>query len=698
MHWGTGRGQLTFMIDAAIDSVFVVRPPSVKVHLLGPMQVTRDGKVDALPKARKSRGVLAVLCLAEGRSVSRSRLAGLLWDRVGEQQARASLRQALFELSNALDPEARGFIKVGRDEISLDRSQCWVDALAALAKRPTAIPVEEQWPDASDENTGTLCDDLEGISSTFDHWIASERARFESNLIATREAELRSATSGSSELRIAAARALLSIDATQEHAWRTLIRALVERGDRANALRAYQRCQETLRRLLDIEPSEQTRRFGDTLRQNMPLRNGGGDAEAEPVLPPGRRVGGPIVNRTGRLRVGVLPFADGLEGAAFGTAHALAHQIAAALARFHWFDVIAPLSLPGYRGGPEWRSALEALGLDYAIDGTKRCYDGRLHIAVVALDARDRTRTFWSDHLTAHQQDEDSIRNEIVAPLVARVEPALLLREGQWRGALTRTAAAAPDAAALVLEAIPLLYSMERDAYHRAGDILSEAMALDPADGMVHAWASFWHVFHVGQGWSASISNSYRTAESLSLRATRLDPANAHAFGIRAHVCSFLHKDFESALELFGRSVQLNPYLPFVWALSAPTMCYIGEPGLAIERLDHYRRLAPLDPYFPLFETIYTMAYVFAGDYAKAASVGRRSVLANPDFSNGYKPLLSALGHLGLSEEARTYGECLLRLEPSFTVRRFELSYPFKHDRDRQRYVDGLRRAGLPEQ
>ena len=71
--------------------------------------------------------------------------------------------------------------------------------------------------------------------------------------------------------------------------------------------------------------------------------------------------------------------------------------------------------------------------------------------------------------------------------------------------------------------------------------------------------------------------------------------------------------------------------------------------------------------------------------------------MSNPQFVNGYKPLIAALGHLGETEEAEPYIEKLLELEPNFTMQRFAQVYPFKKEFDRDRYMDGLRLAGVPE-
>ncbi|HWX47157.1 MAG TPA: DUF2332 family protein [Roseomonas sp.] len=64
-----------------------------------------------LPRSRKARALLAILGMALGQPVPRSRLAELLWSRRGEEQQRGSLPQALHELQAILGgigtPEAR---------------------------------------------------------------------------------------------------------------------------------------------------------------------------------------------------------------------------------------------------------------------------------------------------------------------------------------------------------------------------------------------------------------------------------------------------------------------------------------------------------------------------------------------------------------------------------------------------------------
>src|SRR5262245_52203702 len=88
--------------------------PIVRIHLLGSMRATSYLGDDVLPRSKKPRAILGYLSLAFGAPVPRARIASMLWDRVSADQARASFRQALSELTSAMGPLATELITTGR--------------------------------------------------------------------------------------------------------------------------------------------------------------------------------------------------------------------------------------------------------------------------------------------------------------------------------------------------------------------------------------------------------------------------------------------------------------------------------------------------------------------------------------------------------------------------------------------------------
>jgi tetratricopeptide (TPR) repeat protein len=457
------------------------------------------------------------------------------------------------------------------------------------------------------------------------------------------------------------------------------MRALLEMGERAQALHEYERCRDAVRSSLDVEPSAESRALYQALRTVSST-----DAAPPAVATTsGDRGQGLPLRTTSRLRVMVKPFQALVSHVEAMAAVLLSQEIAAGLARFRWFDVITP-------GACRDGSLLPHIGADYVVEGHLSGGAQRVQVSVRLLDMAKLSQLVWSDRFDVPISELDELNERIVPPVVARIDSVILFIEGQQREGKPL------DADNLVLKAIPLMYSMERDRYETAGRLIADALRADDSNANLLAWAAFWQVWYVGQGWAADPAQALAIAQDRAVRAIRLDPQNAEATGIYGHICAFLNKDFEAAMHYFDCALRLNPNLAFIWALSAPTCCYVGQPDLALTRLDRYRELAPADPMFPLWEYFYAIAYFFKHDYEQAVAIGRRAAKANPDFVNGYKPLIAALGHLGRLDEAAPYIDKLLRLEPNFTVTSFGRVYPFLKEADRDHYMQGLLLAGVP--
>jgi len=92
------------------------------------------------------------------------------------------------------------------------------------------------------------------------------------------------------------------------------------------------------------------------------------------------------------------------------------------------------------------------------------------------------------------------------------------------------------------------------------------------------------------------------------------------------------------------------------------------------------------------------MPYLLRGDYQAAEAAGRKATELNPWFSSSFKGYLAVLGHFNYRDDAAIVMSRLLNLEPGFTVRDAIRRSPLNLPQDVERYAEGLRRAGLPEQ
>src|SRR6201999_2594993 len=106
-------------------------PDRWSLQLFGGVAFSCGGRTVRL-RHRKSEALLGYVALSPSRRARREQLAGLLWSESPETQARASLRQALRGLRQALEAEGISGIVVGRDELAIDAGTVAVDVWSAL--------------------------------------------------------------------------------------------------------------------------------------------------------------------------------------------------------------------------------------------------------------------------------------------------------------------------------------------------------------------------------------------------------------------------------------------------------------------------------------------------------------------------------------------------------------------------------------
>jgi DNA-binding SARP family transcriptional activator/TolB-like protein len=651
--------------------------PALRLRLIGPMDVRRLTGECALPRSRRSRGILAVLALAMPRPVPRARLVGLFWPGRGEEQARGSLRQALHELSEALGPDFAATVIAGRDSLALREGSVWTD-VAELERDAPATPA------ALALLAGEPLQDLSGLTPAFDAWLDEVRRRLATRARALAEAVLDRATDIGATLE--AARRLVELDPTHEGGWRAIMRAHALGGERSLALKAFRECEAALAAQLAAPPSAETRALMQQIR---------GDREIPPP-PPDPALPAPARHPTRGARLGVSPLR--MLGQADADAHlslGLAEEIATALSRFRWIPLVAPQSLARFAEGGEDEQALRSrFDLDLLLDGTVQRAEGRVRITLRLTDLRSRGEVVWAQRFDRDAENILALQDEIAAAVVARIDPELLLIEARRAAARPVRDAAAYD---LLLRAIPAIYRLEEKSFREAGRLLEEAITREPEYAAAHAWFAFWHVFLVGQGWTRHAETAMQRAGQLATRAISLDPRDARALTIAGHVRAFLDRRVDEAIALHDRALALNPNLPMAWVFSGLALAYRGEHAAALARIERWRVLSPMDPHAHLYLGTAMVPHLLLGEYEQVIALGRAAIEAHPTLSAHYRPFLAALGHLERHAHAAAARARFLKLEPGFTVRRFLATAPYVREQDRARFAEGLRKAGLPD-
>jgi DNA-binding SARP family transcriptional activator/TolB-like protein len=683
-----------------------------RLRLIGQMEAWTLNSESILPAGRKTRALMSVVALSAPRPALRGRLAEMLWSRRPEEQARASLRQEIHRLQDLLTAADAEILSVTRDHISLRPGMVWVDVEEIM--RFGSIE-----PSALGLLGGDLLEGLDGVDPAFDNWLATERERVRDRARSLVEALLKRQEEPEAMIRVA--QQLLDIDRAHEGAWRALMRAHAARGERGMAIQAYQRCRAVLIDLLDAAPSLETQRLLAEIRGpsgsrtrpralgEMPDPSGDGLSEPVPLRPEppmltpvnGAPVPEPLradgrAHTRGGARVGVLPLQ--IVGGGDETSHlasGLADEITTALARFRWMFLVSSATLARFAAESRDEAVIRRrFGLDFLLDGTMQHAGTRMRITVRLIDLRAGSDIVWTRRFDRQADDLLSLQDEIAAEVVGQIDPEILLIESKR---VTARPPQDPTAYDLLLRSLPLISRMERQGFLQAGEFLRQSIALEPDYAAAHAWAAYWNIFLVGQGWATNPEIALAEAGQLAERAVTLDPFDARALTIAGHVRAFLHRRLREANALHERALSINPNLAMAWALSGATCAYLGDLDEAERRVRRYKSLSPLDPHAFVFDTALTFIHLLKRDYEAAVAVGRQVSEMNASFSNACKPYLAALGFLGRTEEAASVRRRLLSIEPKFSIERFLATTPFDRAEDRNHFAQGLRLAGIKE-
>ncbi|HSJ62541.1 MAG TPA: BTAD domain-containing putative transcriptional regulator [Gemmatimonadaceae bacterium] len=267
----------------------------VRLHLLGPPEVRNSrGVVPLPPRLLALAGYLALA--PPDRSVRRDVLLATFWPDSDLESARDALNQAIYELRRSLGRET--VESRGKGELALGA------AVYADVREFRARLADGHGGDALELYRGDL---LEGLHISrawpFERWLADARHRLRRDAAAAAVAQAGRVEVQGRPTAVAAwlARAL-ELDPVDETVARRMILLHLETGDRAAAVREYQRIVRALRLELDLEPAAETLRLAEMFQcagTTRDVRSGAADVTMRPTA--ARRIAGELLDRVGEL-------------------------------------------------------------------------------------------------------------------------------------------------------------------------------------------------------------------------------------------------------------------------------------------------------------------------------------------------------------------------------------------------------------
>jgi adenylate cyclase len=430
-----------------------------------------------------------------------------------------------------------------------------------------------------------------------------------------------------------------------------------------------------------------------------------GSAGAAPIIEPGS-------SRPLDLRptIAVIPFAA--RGAEPGHAligEAVADELIAALSKTAELHVISRLSTTAFadrpgRAGGEGGSTLglgklsaladirQHLGATYVLSGRCTVIGSNMSLFVELAEA-DGGRIVWADNLKGAVAGLFNPNDDMLSRIVAAVSSAVMKHE---LGRAQNHALPTLEGYTLLLGAIAMMHRTDYHDFDKARLMLEHLISRSQRHPVPHAWLAKWYVLRVSQGWSADAKLDSTQALSFSNKALELDPNSSLALSIDSHVHSNLFRDMDKAQQQCNLALEINPNESLARLFLGNAYGFQGKAELAQQETQHAIRLSPLDPLKYLYDVIAAGAAVLGESYPKAIELALRSLKANRQHASTHRVLVLAYSLSGQGEMAKERAENLLKLDPSFTVRKFLQQTPVADFPIAKKLGDALLDSGIP--
>ncbi len=566
--------------------------------------------LDAM-RLRKGRALLYFLMADRARTHRTEKVTDLFWQDSDDQKASASYRQAVKHIRRAMADAPQIGLETTMGEIALRLPRNFVlqDELATLLSQP-------DWDDVAAARVRALIDrsvQLEGISASFDSWLAITRATLLAALrqvLDRRLAELE----GDGTTRRALAEFAVELEPSNENATRLLMRLDWQAGRPTRAIERYNTLYAHLDEAFDQEPEAETVELLAAIKLNP---QGGGRYPQQPerspqvslavALVPGLGSGGDLESlatvvfadlrmRMGRFREWLVVENDAVEPA----------QVRVLLKPFYVFGSLR-LSVEVQRGAGGhmvWSEWIEEPQTDWEHKARILLSNiaGALSVVVSDRSLSDAGPGIYDSWLKAQALlDSWSPESEgkalaILRDITARA-PRFSPAHAELAGAL--------NVRHVLLPGTFQTEEIKRDAMHHA----IVAVSSDPMDTRAHrvlAWC-FCHVgyfeladFHFDQALSLNRSNPLTLASSalgfaftgdLKKSAALVAETKSHAevmepfHQIYLAAADYLLGNYESAAAECETGAGL---MPTVGGWHAAALWQMGQHQAAVARLDAY--------------------------------------------------------------------------------------------------------------
>ncbi len=329
------------------------------------------------------------------------------------------------------------------------------------------------------------------------------------------------------------------------------------------------------------------------------------------------------------------------------------------------------------------------LGVRYVLEGSVRKAGDRVRISAQLIDAGTGYH-LWAERYDRDLTDIFALQDEITAKIVTALE--VKLTEGEQEQ-VARRYTENLEAYDYFLRGRIYQARGGKESVAQSQKVLERAIELDPTFAGAYAILSYSRFRDWFNQWSEDPQALERAFEAAK-KAVALDDSLplAHTYLGWAYVW---RKQYKEAIAEGERAIALDPNFAEGYARLGQILTLAGRPQ---EGIDLVKKAMRLDPHYPPTYLNYLGRACFAmGKHEEAIAALKESLTRDPDFLYARLVLAVVYNELGRDEEAQAEVAETLRISPRASMEGQRERMPFKDQAVLERFIDGLRKAGLPE-
>jgi len=385
--------------------------------------------------------------------------------------------------------------------------------------------------------------------------------------------------------------------------------------------------------------------------------------------------------------IAVMPFTNmGADPEQEFFSDGLTEEIITALSKVPKLFVIARDSTFTYKGKPvKVKQVAEELGVRYVLEGSIRKAGDKIRITAQLIDALTGHH-LWAERYDRNLNDIFAVQDEITKKIITAMQ--IKLTEGEQARAAAKGTNNI-EAYLKYLQAMDYIYQFNIESNALGKKLAEEAIALDPEYAWAYRALARTHMMDAWLGTTKSPKQSLAKTKELLQKAIVLDDTYAEAHGMLGFLFSMTGKH-DKAVATAHHAVALNPNSAYTHAILGHTLRFAGRWEESIPEYKKAIRLNPIPPNQYFFGL--GLAYAWTGQYDEAIKWCEKAVRQEPNSFFAHLMMAVIYSLSGREEEARVEGAEVLRINPKFSLEKFEKRCTGK---DKERFIGALRKAGL---